>query len=203
MRATRSSKGNLVLEVCLVLVAVCAAAVAGFLAGDKRAEARWQAKESQRVQAEASARAAEIRRGEKASGALQAELLQLQNGNDQLRSAFDAYKRRYPILARSAQQPAAAGSRNPAPAGAAEPVPAGGSPALSYGAVWMWNSALAGRDVPAGTCGLADTSEAACAADSGATVEDAWDNQARNARTCAEDRLRQQRLIDFINARKQ
>jgi hypothetical protein len=70
---------------------------------------------------------------------------------------------------------------------------------LSAGAVWMWNSALAGTDQPAGACGSADTSEAACAAETALTLDDAWRNHAINAQRCAEDRLNHQRLIDFIN----
>jgi hypothetical protein len=76
----------------------------------------------------------------------------------------------------------------------------GAGDGLSLGALWMWNSALAGADQPAGACGSADTSEAACAADSGVTLADAWRNHAINAQACAEDRLNHQRLIDFINA---
>ncbi len=62
----------------------------------------------------------------------------------------------------------------------------------------MWNSALNGRDTNAGTCGLADQSESACAADSGISLEEAWDNQALNARICADDRVRHQKLIDYV-----
>lgn len=77
----------------------------------------------------------------------------------------------------------------------------GGEPVLAAGAVWMWNSALAGSDQPAGACGAADTSEAACAAATDLTVEDAWRNHAINARQCAEDRANHRALIDFITQR--
>ena len=65
----------------------------------------------------------------------------------------------------------------------------------------MWNSALAGADHPAGACGLADTSKAACDADAGVTLAEAWANHALNARLCAEDRLNHQRLIDYLTDR--
>ena len=65
----------------------------------------------------------------------------------------------------------------------------------------MWNSALAGTDVPAGTCGLADASVEACAADSGLTVDDAWTNHDINVRSCAADRLRYRALIEFLTER--
>lgn len=65
----------------------------------------------------------------------------------------------------------------------------------------MWNSALTGADQPAGACSAADPSEAACAADAGISIEDAWRNHAVNARQCAEDRANHQALIDFITQR--
>ncbi len=172
----------------------------GYRWGAHATDNAWQAKDAKRLQAEAVARESEIRRGEKASGELQAQLLQQAIANDELTKAFDAYKKRNPILARRAARVAPAAPAAPAQC---DPLPGGGSPALSFGAVWMWNSALAGRDTAAGTCGLADTSEGACAADAGVTLEDAWDNQALNARLCAEDRTRHQRLIDFLKGKNQ
>lgn len=74
-------------------------------------------------------------------------------------------------------------------------------PGLSAGAVWMWNSALAGADMPAGACGAADTATEPCAADTGLGLEAAWRNHETNARTCASDRRRQQALIDFLTQR--
>lgn len=76
-------------------------------------------------------------------------------------------------------------------------------PQLSLGAVWMWNSALEGRDVPAGTCGAAEATPEACSAAAGLTVADAWENHAINAKQWAEDRLSCERLIDEIERRQQ
>lgn len=193
---------NLAAEFLIVLVIAIAAAGFGHQVGKRNADNAWKAKEADRLQAERLEREAEFRRGDKASGELQAQLLRQRITNDELAKAFNAYKRQHPILARRSVGPApAAGGQ--APVATCDQVPPGDSPALSLGAVWMWNSALAGRDVPAGACGLADTSEGACAADSGISLEEAWDNQALNARICAEDRIRHQRLIDYINGKGQ
>lgn len=62
----------------------------------------------------------------------------------------------------------------------------------------MWNSALTGTDTPAGACGAADTAAEACALDAGITLDAAWANHIANAKTCVEDRLKYQRLIDFV-----
>lgn len=75
------------------------------------------------------------------------------------------------------------------------------SPRLTFAAVRVWNGALAGVDVPTGACGAAGApagADAACADDSGLTLNDAWDNHAINARACAEDRQRYRALIDYL-----
>ncbi len=169
-------------------------------------EGKHQAQENTRLQDEANRKEAEIRRGEKASGALQAELLAQSISSDQLNKAFNDYKKRNPILARKAVAPAAQASSGTSGATVeiqCQQSPDGPEPGISLGGIWMWNSALAGRDIPAGACGLDDPTSEACAADSGITLEDAWDNQAANARSCAVDRLRYQRLIDFIKGHPQ
>jgi hypothetical protein len=196
-------RGSVAIE-ALVLVLIAIAMVAsGYRWGAHATDNAWQAKEAKRLQNEKTAHDAEQLRGEKASGALQAQLLDEAITNDQLQGAFNAYKRKHPLLV----APARVGPVGPAAGEQAAPIgsfvlPARLEPVLTYGAVWMWNSALLGRDAPAGACGLADTSEAACAADAGLSLEDAWDNQALNARICAEDRTRHQRLIDFLKGRK-
>lgn len=74
-------------------------------------------------------------------------------------------------------------------------------PSVTLLGVRMWNSALAGRDMPAGACGAAagtGDAEAACAQSAGVGIDEAWDNQADNAKSCAADRLRYRRLIDLL-----
>lgn len=187
----------------LVAIAILGAiVVSSFRAGERVKNNEWIAKEATRLQAERIARDGELKRGEKAGAQLGIELRDQAIAYDQLQGAFNAYKRKYSILA-----PASVVARGQAGAGDTTPHgsvdgAAGNEPRLSFGAVWMWNSALVGRDAPAGACGLADPSAASCAAGSGISLEDAWDNQSLNARICAEDRTRHQRLIDFINGRK-
>lgn len=95
------------------------------------------------------------------------------------------------------------------PAGLAVATPdlaAGSGPGLRVGlsglAVSLWNSALAGVDVPAGACRPDDPASAACTADSGVSLVQAWRNQAANATSCAEDRARYTRLIGYLQRRE-
>jgi hypothetical protein len=140
----------------------------------------------------------EVNRGQQASVDLQSAHTELTNQYNQLEKAFHDYKKRSPILARGPQPVSprpgmpATSSQCPEPVAAAEP-------GLSGGAVWMWNSALAGTDTPVGACGLADPSEPACAVDTGISLQEAWDNHTDNARQCAQDRQHHQALIDYIN----
>lgn len=80
---------------------------------------------------------------------------------------------------------------------------AGDADELTLGAVSVWNSALAGADVPAGACGLAGAPDDACAAGAGIGIEAVWANHVTNAEACAVDRRRYQRLIDHLNSRQQ
>lgn len=83
---------------------------------------------------------------------------------------------------------------------AAEPA----GPVLTLAAVRMWNGALTGSDEPAGACGAADpaiSTDHACSQTAGLSLDDAWNNHALNAQSCAADRLRYQRLIDYLNGK--
>lgn len=140
----------------------------------------------------------EVQRGQTATTRYQEANATLTQDFNHLQEAFNAYKKRAPILARPTaprtcpQQPDEPNEAQPE-----------SEPGLSAGAIWMWNSALAGQDRPVGACGLADQSTGACAADTGLSLQDAWDNQAVNARLCAEDRQQHQHLIDFIKKGQQ
>jgi type II secretory pathway pseudopilin PulG len=198
------TKGFGALEVLLLVGLAGAIALGSYATGSKHKDNEWKAKEATRLKSEAMAREAEIKRGDKASGQLQAELLGLAISNEQLTKAFNDLQKRNQILARRPVAPApstAAATAGAAPIGIA--VTVGAEPSISHGAVWMWNSALAGRDVPSGSCGLADATEESCAADSGIALDQAWANQALNAKLCAEDRLRYRRLIDFVKGKPQ
>lgn len=183
-------------------------------AGEKEERAAWQVKETERVLQLTKDLQAEYERGRLASQKYQLAASALQTGYLNLNGPTHDLRQRVSLVLPS-PVPARRGDRlSSAPRSAADrpdtDAPAPGqeqrgafprSDRLSLAAVWMWNSALAGTDVPAGACGLAGTSSEACAADSGLTVDDAWDNQTLNAKSCAADRLRFRSLIEFLTER--
>lgn len=185
---------------------------ASYWMGDHNRNNAWLAKQLTQERAYHEAVQVEARRGQAAAAQSINEQQALQKSYATLESKFDALTRRGPIVVYRAGNGSsgACGERVDAAAGGkpdqAANVPGSGSAGgafdldLSLGAVWVWNSALAGTDTPAGACGAADTSPEACAAGSGISLEAAWANHAANAQTCASDRLRHQRLIDFISA---
>lgn len=187
-----------------LLLAAAASAIHG--AGRMQERAAWQQKEARRAAQIASDMQAEYERGRAASGryqlgasALQASYLSLEGPTHELRRRIALV---LPPAGRVRHDSPVLHAAPQAKPDAAEPHDAGGGPhRLSLAAVWMWNSALAGADVPAGACGLADTSGEACAADAGLTVEDAWTNHDINAKSCAADRLRHRALIEFLTER--
>lgn len=73
---------------------------------------------------------------------------------------------------------------------------------LTLAAVSLWDSALAGRPVPAGACRADDLAASACAAASGYSLADAIDNHLSNATACREDRARHRALIAYLQARE-
>ncbi|WP_432728584.1 hypothetical protein [Variovorax sp. W6] len=199
-----------------VLVALLLAAAAFAILGAGRMQERsiWQQKEMQRATQLAQDLQAEYERGRAASAqyqlgasALQSSYLSLEGPIHDLRQRVSLVlppavpDRRAERPARAAQAAAPGPAADAAPPGDTQRDAVGGPHRLSLAAVWMWNSALAGIDVPAGACGLADTSVEACAADAGLTVDDAWTNHDINARSCAADRLRYRALIEFLTER--
>lgn len=142
----------------------------------------------------------QVQIGNKVASQLEADKQALMNRNANLERKFNAARANAPLF-----QPAATatpGASGDAP-GCEAVVPAVVDIELSRRAVWVWNSALAGADIPSGACGADDTSAEACAVGTGIGLEAAWDNHVANAQSCAEDRLRHQRLIDLIKAREQ
>lgn len=187
-------------ETLLKLAAVAALAGAlvagGYVLGYSAAtdHAMKKAQAAEKVAREAYAQ--DLQRGQQASAELVAARAVQDARYNALQGTVDAIKKRTRILV--GDVPAV-----PSPAGAASgsaqnPAADPGREQLTAGAVWLWNSALAGADQRTGACGTADTSEASCAAATGITVGDAWDNHALNARQCADDRLNHQRLIDLV-----
>lgn len=197
---------DLLIRALAVLTAVAGLIGVGFWAGHNTANSAAQTKA---IKAEREAREKydlEVKRGDKAVADLIAERAARDLRYTELQGAFDAFKKRSPLLV---ARPAAAcpdlGAAAADPAlGAGHPDAAsGGDPGrLTAGAVWMWNSALDGTDHPTGACGASDTSEAACAVETSISLSDAWDNHVLNARLCAEDRLNHQRLIDYLKGHR-
>lgn len=202
----------------LIRALIMVLAVAGFIGGGYWAghSAATAAAMTRSVKAERAARDKydrDVQRGEVAVS----ELIALRAASDArfnvLQGAFDAFKKRSPLLVArhaagcpdlgAAAAARAGGAADPA-LGAGHPDAAsGGDPGyLTAGAVWMWNSALDGADHPTGSCGASDPSEAACAVETSVSVGDAWDNHVLNARLCAEDRLNHQRLIDHLKGHR-
>lgn len=181
----------------------------GYWSGDHNRNNAWLAKQALVEQQAHADYVAEVKRGQKAATQSITEQQALQSNYSQLEGKFNELSHRGPLIVyKFKTAPAgASGAAAGAVAGAlsgATPEGAGGTAAdaavgLSVGAVWLWNSALTGADAPVGACGAVDTASIACAADSGLGLEAAWANHAANAKSCALDRLRHQRLIDFVS----
>lgn len=180
----------------------------GYYAGDHNRNNAWLAKQATQERAHRQAVQAEVLRGQAAARASIMEAQALQTSYQSLEGKFNALLARGPLVVfRSHPVHSATGPESGAGPAANQPdaataLAAGADAAigLNFGAVWMWNSALTGTDSPAGACGAADPTAPACALDAGLGLEAAWANHATNAKTCALDRLRHQRLIDFVTA---
>ncbi|OGB58417.1 MAG: hypothetical protein A2503_10040 [Burkholderiales bacterium RIFOXYD12_FULL_59_19] len=187
----------------------------GFYSGYQYSDNAWQARQAQQARAQALAVQAEQLRSQKAARQAIDEQLALQKSYSDLKEKFDAFTNRGPLVVwhdgvRAACATgvvpggAVAPGRQPetqtngGPAAVADD--AGAAVSLSAGSVWLWNSALVGADTPAGACGAADPTNPACALDAGVSIAAAWANHTANAQACASDRLRHQRLIDYIAA---
>lgn len=190
------------------LLLSAAALGAAFYAGAQHERAAWQAGETKKVQEAHEKYEQEVKRGNEAAGHFLDELSEKENRYAELEKKFSALRARVPLVVPA---PVAAGSEATGAGlkpGVDPPAPAPPGinvvirPELSLGAVWMWNSALAGAGVPAGACGADAQTVEACAAGSGLTTADAWDNHTANAKSCAADRLRLERLIDYLEGRQ-
>ncbi|CAN5438294.1 hypothetical protein BH10PSE18_BH10PSE18_18930 [soil metagenome] len=185
-----------------------------FEAGRTKERVIWLDRDAKQAQDFSRKLLREVDRGIAASAKYQADHAALQASYSTLEGQYAEVRRRVSLVLapavparRTDGQSRAVANAAPGPRdqlatpGAEQPGAVGVDYRLSRAAVWMWNSSLAGSDVPAGSCGLADTSSEACAVDSGFTVDDAWDNHHINAKSCASDRLRFRSLIEFITER--
>lgn len=192
----------------LLLPLLLAWSAAVYWVGDHNRNNAWLAKQAAAEQQAHQAYVAEVARGQAAASQSVSEQQKLQKNYSLLEGKFHELRSRGPLVVFKNQTPASAQAGGAAVSLAAtgtDSLPgtpgagAVGSIALSLGAVWMWNSALTGIDTPAGTCGAVDIATAACTADSGIGFEAAWENHATNAKSCALDRARHQRLIDYVS----
>ncbi|TXT39215.1 MAG: hypothetical protein FD135_2365 [Comamonadaceae bacterium] len=197
----------------VVLALVMAWGGAGYWAGDHNRNNAWLAKQAIEAKDAKKKLDDEIDRSRKAAETHLAEQQMLMKSYSTLEEKFHAVIQRPLVVYRdrpgsnvAAADVAAAQGGGSCTGESAAGVSADSdsstvhSVGLSLGAVWVWNSALTGADSPIGGCGAADTTGQTCAADSGIGIEDAWQNHIENAKSCAVDRLRQQRLIDYIQA---
>lgn len=185
------------------LLLALALLAAGFVAGDKHRNDAWLAKQAVAENAAAKKYQAEVVRGDAATATLISAQRQHTANYQQLEGQFNELRLRAPLLARRADRvPDSVGNSGLAERADAHGDVDRGNPAvLSAGAVWMWNTALAGSDQPAGACNAADRTTTACSAPTEVTLDDAWDNHSANAQICSANRLAHQQLIDFLTAR--
>ncbi len=189
----------------LRLALLAAMAAAGYWAGDHQRNNAWLAKQAVTERAADKQYRAEVARGDAATAELIAVQRQHTTNYQQFERQFNDLRNRTPLLVRSGgftppRLPAGPLPRLERQRDSAPVQNAGGAggDSLSAGAVWMWNTALAGTDQPAGACSALDSSSAACAAASPFTLGDAWDNHRANAEICSANRLAHQQLIDFL-----
>lgn len=168
--------------------------------GDHHRNNAWLAKQGEIVRKAHEKYEAEVERGNKAVGNYLDDLHAKELDYEALETRFKELRKSTPLVVRQVAECAA-------PAAAPEPAtaapgrverPAGAQLELSLGALRLWNSALTGRDAPAGACGTDAAAPGACALGAGRTLDDAWDNHAANAKRWNEDRLRCTRLIDYL-----
>ena len=190
----------------LSLLTALALVGGGYWWGSSATDNAWAARQAKAAQAAADALALETQRADQAAARYLTEHLDQEERYAALDAVYNDLRRRAPLVAVRPAVAHAVASAAPAdaPGACADLLDRG--PALSLAAVRMWNGALTGTDAPAGACGVAgaaDGADAACAEDSGLSLDDAWANHRANAKACADDRQRFRALIDFLNLRQQ
>lgn len=161
----------------LVLLLVVGSA---WWAGVKQADEKWLKQQVQATRDAAAAIQRERERGEQSVHELSSQLAVQRDQYKWLEGKYLAYTREHPIvLTQSISHPT--------------------DPALTAGAVWLWNAALEPFDeTDTNTCGTSAGTHPTCQTESEFTLSDAWNNHFENARICAENRARHQKLIDYV-----
>ena len=188
------------------ILMVAALLVGSFLLGDAYRDNAWHAKQAATERAAAEQYKAEVQRGDAATARLAAAQRQHTAVYKGFERQFNDLRKRVPlVVAASRSGGCAGGPALPQAPGLADAdgVPDVAVLGLTTGAVWMWNTALAGTDQPSGACGAASTTTAACAVATEVTLDDAWASHTANAEVCNANRLAHQQLIDFLNSRPQ
>lgn len=180
-------------EVALLLAVCCLLFGTGYHLGAKVADGECAKAKADTVAAAHADYVRQVEQGASAAKALVADLGKSADYTKTLQRRLTDVR----VLAPRAEAPAASDPRQPQLAADAEPVAR-----LGAGAVSVWNSALAGADVPTGACGADDPAAPACAAPTEATVDDAWANHVENAGLCQLDRLTLERLQAYLTTRK-
>lgn len=190
----------------IALVSALALVGGGYWWGQTATDNAWQAKHAKELEAQRAETAKQTERANQAAANYLQEHLDQEDRHASLNAQYQDLRRRVPLVVPGCVVVAAPGNvpELPAPSADQRPTPGpavDGGPVLTLAAVRMWNGALTGTDAPAGACGSTGATEgadAACAESSGLTLDDAWANHATNAKSCAEDRLRYQHLIDYL-----
>jgi hypothetical protein len=195
-----------------------------FDAGRDVNEAKWLKKESARLQVEQAEKDRIAKLGQHAAAYEIQEQIRAAERQAHLTGVMQHARSQFPLVtgySRGSVSAAidphlvcAGGVRQPVDqlAGAAPapekivvvPVPSDPDAELTLGAVWLWNAALTGQtDRAADSCrvdGATGQADPACAQPSGLDLDAAFANHAANAASCAADRARHQRLIDYLNS---
>ena len=166
-----------------VLAIVCAGLWAwGYQVGDARSDARHAEQKASAVAAAHEQYAARVQLGDRA--ALRATERAI-NAEQSLGRVKQEVSRAPITLVRSV----------------AAACPTADDVEFTAGAVRLWNSALAGADIPAGACGVAGAPSSACAAGTGIGLERAYANAIENHRRFQRCHAQLNGLIDLLDAR--
>lgn len=187
----------------LVLVGLALTA-GGYRTGVHTTNNAWKARQADAERAVNAKYVRDVEKGIKAATAAATEKQALKDRHDDLDRRFKRLRKTLPLVVVPPPAAAECGA-DTEPAQERGPVPAG--PELSVGAVWMWNSALAGHaDVPPHSCGAVGPDgkpDPACAAGAGIHLDEAWDNHAENAKRASRNKASCERLMDFLRERAQ
>ena len=208
-----------------VAAVVAYAVISVYGAGAKANEAKWLKKEAAQAKVDQAERDRLAKLGQiAATFEIQSQEREAAR-NRQLQGVFHAARLQFPLVNYRAADgvhggghPARCGSAGsqrlaqgeatlqgaPEPLGSADLGEPGIDHTLTLGAVWLWNAALTGEaSGAAGACRIdaaTGQASAACAEPSSIDLDAAFANHTANAQSCAADRARHQRLIDYLQS---